>query len=58
MPWSFATGQFGSMKIGDDILKRIEAVTKQKVHHFLRRGVFFSHRYVYSVCLRNCMAMF
>lgn len=36
--------QFGSMKIGDDILKRIEAVTKQKVHHFLRRGVFFSHR--------------
>jgi tryptophanyl-tRNA synthetase len=36
--------QFGSQRINDDLLKRIEAATQQPPHHFLRRGVFFSHR--------------
>ena len=39
-------GEFGSVKIDDSLLARIEAVSKQKPHHFLRRGVFFSHRYL------------
>ncbi len=49
-------GQFGSLRIDDDLLTRIEAVTKQKPHHFLRRGVFFSHRYVmvvYQIIIKN-----
>lgn len=46
--WITILGQFGSMKIDDDLMKRIEAVTKQKPHHFLRRGVFFSHRLAYT----------
>ena len=39
------TERFGSQPIEADLLQRIEAVTKQKPHHFLRRGIFFSHRY-------------
>ena len=42
----FHAGQFGSQCIDQDLLRRIEAVTKQKPHHFLRRGIFFSHRSV------------
>jgi len=38
------TGQFGSQRIDDALLQKIEEVTKQKPHHFLRRGIFFSHR--------------
>ena len=41
--------RFGSQPIEADLLQKIEAVTKQKPHHFLRRGIFFSHRYVQSI---------
>eukprot|EP00731_Ephydatia_muelleri_P037469 Em0478g5a len=41
--------QFGSQRIGDDLLQRIEKVTLQKPHHFLRRGIFFSHRDMHSI---------
>ena len=43
-------GQFGSQRIDKELLERIEAVTKQKPHHFLRRGIFFSHRLVQASC--------
>lgn len=36
--------KFGSEKITDKLLARIETVTGVKPHHFLRRGIFFSHR--------------
>ncbi|CAK9025690.1 Tryptophan--tRNA ligase [Durusdinium trenchii] len=36
--------QFGSSKIDDDLVKRMERVTGQKVHHWLRKEIFFSHR--------------
>ena len=36
--------QFGSQRITPEILERIEKVTGKKVHHFLKREVFFSHR--------------
>lgn len=36
--------QFGCSAIVPDHLARIEKLTGQKPHHFLRRGVFFSHR--------------
>ena len=35
---------FGSQKIDQELLQRIERVTGKQVHRFLRRGIFFSHR--------------
>jgi len=35
---------FGSSYITPDIIERIETLTGKKVHRFLRRGLFFSHR--------------
>lgn len=41
--------RFGSSKIDDELLMQIEAVTKKPVHHFLKRGIFFSHRDLHSI---------
>lgn len=45
--------RFGSTKIDDALLQRIEKVTGKPVHHLLRRGKFFSQRcvawFVYSL---------
>ena len=42
--------QFGTRKIDEALLERFERLTGHKPHVFLRRGMFFSHRYwiVYS----------
>eukprot|EP00172_Hildenbrandia_rubra_P003819 Plantae.Rhodophyta-Hildenbrandia_rubra.ctg6615.p1 GENE.Plantae.Rhodophyta-Hildenbrandia_rubra.ctg6615~~Plantae.Rhodophyta-Hildenbrandia_rubra.ctg6615.p1 ORF type:complete len:413 (-),score=65.40 Plantae.Rhodophyta-Hildenbrandia_rubra.ctg6615:767-2005(-) len=36
--------KFGSQPLTPDILTRFETLTKHRPHHFLRRGMFFSHR--------------
>ncbi|CAF0728166.1 unnamed protein product [Adineta steineri] len=36
--------RFGSSKISPELIARIEAIIKKPVHHFIRRGIFFSHR--------------
>lgn len=36
--------QFGSETITLELLDRIEHITGKKVHHWLRKGLFFSHR--------------
>ncbi|XP_058982693.1 tryptophan--tRNA ligase, cytoplasmic [Musca domestica] len=36
--------RFGSSRIDDTIIKRIEKITGKPAHHFIRRGIFFSHR--------------
>ncbi|CAF4858384.1 unnamed protein product, partial [Rotaria sp. Silwood2] len=36
--------RFGSSKISPDLITRIESIIKKPVHHFIRRGIFFSHR--------------
>ncbi|KAL3874186.1 hypothetical protein ACJMK2_037233 [Sinanodonta woodiana] len=36
--------RFGSSKIDDKLVERIERVTGKPAHHLLRRGIFFSHR--------------
>jgi tryptophanyl-tRNA synthetase len=41
--------KFGSKKIDDVLIERMEKVTGKKVHRFLRRGVFFSHRDMHKV---------
>jgi len=41
--------KFGSKKIDDVLIERMEKITGKKVHRFLRRGVFFSHRDMHKV---------
>ncbi|XP_077587986.1 tryptophan--tRNA ligase, cytoplasmic [Stigmatopora nigra] len=60
-PWNVSTNnakgvdydklivRFGSSKIDQGLIDRIEKVTGQKAHHFLRRGIFFSHRDMHQV---------
>ena len=36
--------QFGTKLIDQGLLDRFEKLTGHKPHHFLRRGIFFSHR--------------
>ncbi|KAL4237252.1 Tryptophan--tRNA ligase [Mactra antiquata] len=36
--------RFGSQKVDDELIQRMEKVTGKPVHHLLRRGIFFSHR--------------
>ena len=42
-------GRFGSSKVDEVLIRRIEKVTGKPVHHFLRRGIFFSHRDMHKV---------
>jgi tryptophanyl-tRNA synthetase len=41
--------EFGSKRIDAELLARFERVTGHRPHRFLRRGIFFSHRYTPSV---------
>ncbi|XP_056630009.1 tryptophan--tRNA ligase, cytoplasmic [Diorhabda sublineata] len=41
--------RFGSSKIDKELLDRFEKVTGKKVHHFLRRGIVFSHRDMHTI---------
>lgn len=36
--------KFGCTKMTDDLIKKIEKLTGQKPHRFIRRGIFFCHR--------------
>ena len=36
--------KFGSSAVDKSLLERLERVTGKPPHHFLRRGIFFSHR--------------
>lgn len=38
--------QFGTRRIDDALLERFEKLTGQKPHPLIRRGMFFSHRFV------------
>nr|XP_003700381.2 PREDICTED: tryptophan--tRNA ligase, cytoplasmic isoform X1 [Megachile rotundata] len=41
--------KFGSSKIDEELLARFEKITGEKPHHFLRRGIFFSHRDMHTI---------
>lgn len=36
--------EFGSQPIDHSLIERMERLTKKPAHHFLKRGIFFSHR--------------
>jgi hypothetical protein len=40
---------FGSQRLGNDLIERMERITGKKVHRFLRRGIFFSHRDLHQI---------
>ncbi len=37
--------QFGTRRVDEALLAKFERITGRKPHRFLRRGLFFSHRY-------------
>ncbi|KAJ0173799.1 hypothetical protein K1T71_010948 [Dendrolimus kikuchii] len=41
--------RFGSQKIDNELIAKFEKVTGKKAHHFLRRGIFFSHRDLHTI---------
>ena len=41
---SLFTERFGSSKVDEELIARIEKVTGKPAHRLLRRGKFFSHR--------------
>lgn len=41
--------RFGSSKVDDELVKRIEKVSGKPAHHFLRRGIFFSQRDMHTI---------
>ncbi|GCC25352.1 hypothetical protein chiPu_0003762 [Chiloscyllium punctatum] len=41
--------RFGSSKIDQELINRMEQVTGQKAHRFFRRGIFFSHRDMHQI---------
>ncbi|KAG8036920.1 hypothetical protein G9C98_004242 [Cotesia typhae] len=41
--------RFGSSKVDQELLDRFEKITGKPSHHFLRRGIFFSHRDMHTV---------
>ena len=36
--------KFGCSPLSEDLIEKFEKLTGHKAHHFLRRGIFFSHR--------------
>ena len=49
-------GRFGSTKIDANLIKRIEKSTGKPVHHLLRRGIFFSQRFV-KLMAQKCIGL-
>jgi tryptophanyl-tRNA synthetase len=41
--------RFGSSKIDDELIAKIETAIGKPVHHLIRRGIFFSHRDLQSI---------
>ena len=40
--------EFGCKRIDPALLERFERLTGKRPHRFLRRGIFFSHRYSFT----------
>jgi len=45
--------RFGSSKVDEDLVKRIERLTNKPAHRLLRRGIFFSHRDLNTILDRH-----
>ena len=47
--YSYILEQFGSQKVEASHIERIAELSGKPVHHFLKRGIFFSQRSVTAV---------
>lgn len=45
--------EFGTRPIDEALLERFETLTGVQPHIFLRRGTFFSHRFVFNTSVDN-----
>lgn len=43
------TERFGSSKIDDTLIARLEKAAGRPAHHLIKRGIFFSHRDLHSI---------
>jgi tryptophanyl-tRNA synthetase len=52
--------RFGSSRISDDLIRRMEKLTGKPAHHLLKRGIFFSHRELETIldCYANKQPFF
>lgn len=41
--------RFGSSPIDNVLIEKLEKAIKKPVHHFIKRGIFFSHRDLHSL---------
>ncbi|XP_037943828.1 tryptophan--tRNA ligase, cytoplasmic-like [Teleopsis dalmanni] len=41
--------RFGSSKIDEELIARFEKITGKPAHHFIKRGIFFSHRDLHTI---------
>lgn len=41
--------RFGSSPIDDELIAKLEKIAGRPVHHLIRRGIFFSHRDLYTL---------
>lgn len=41
--------RFGSSKIDNEVIAKLEKVAGKPVHHLIRRGIFFSHRDLFTL---------
>lgn len=41
--------RFGSSKIDNEVIAKLEKVSGKPVHHLIRRGIFFSHRDLFTL---------
>lgn len=41
--------RFGSQRIDSQLIERLEKAIKKPVHHFIKRGIFFSHRDLHQI---------
>lgn len=49
--------QFGCQRLDQSIIDRVHRLTSRSPHVFLRRGVFFAHRYSLSLSTYACMRL-
>ena len=45
----FDLARFGSCAVDDDLIQKMQTITGGPVHHFIRRRIFWSHRYAPNV---------
>lgn len=41
--------RFGSSKIDEELIQRFEKISGRKMHHLIKRGIFFSHRDMHQI---------